>query len=369
MRGPVSFGVGEALIKVGDAGLECPAGGFHVDPWRPVPLAVVTHAHSDHATPGSTRYLCAASGAGVLRRRLGASAVIEAIPEGQSLRLGGVDVSLHPAGHVRGSAQVRVASASEVWVVSGDYKREPDPTCAPFEVVPCDVFITEATFALPIYRWRPTAEVVAEIVEWWRQAAASGRVAVVFCYALGKAQRLLAELSLASGTPRDWAWVHGSVEPLVAAYRDEGVEMLRTRLVGDGTEPRVGDAQAPAPARRRRGALGEEDLAGSLVIAPPSAAGTPWMRRFGPPSMVETAFVSGWMRVRGVRRRRGYDRGFVLSDHADWPGLMRTIRQCGARRVLATHGSSEVLARALREQGLESEPIRTRYVGEEGGAD
>lgn len=338
------------LLEVSEAGLHCPAGAFHVDPWGPVPLAVITHAHGDHARPGSAEYLCAAPGEGILRRRLGPEAPIRALPYGQPLQLGSVTISLHPAGHVLGSAQVRVEGRDGVWVVSGDYKRDADPTCAPFEVVPCDTFITEATFALPIYRWGPASDAIRSIWEWWQSNAAAGRASVLFSYALGKAQRILAELT--RFTDRE-VYTHGAVEPLVAAYRQAGVPMLPTRPV----------LESPGPGGRRR--TTKATFAGELIIAPPSAAGTPWMRRFGAGRDYETGFASGWMRVRGIRRRRGHDRGFVLSDHADWHGLVRTIQETGARRILATHGYSDVLARFLRERGLEAGILQTPFAAEE----
>ena len=326
------------LIAPGAAGLFCAPGGFHVDPAGEAETAVLTHAHGDHARPGSGRYLCAEASLPFLRRRLGPEADLRGVPYGERVPLGSTVVSFHPAGHVRGSAQVRVESAGEVWVVSGDYKRAPDPTCAPFEVVPCDVFVTEATFALPIYRWRPTADVIDEVWQWWEKNRAEGIASVLFCYALGKAQRLLAEL--AQRTERT-VLVHGAVEALTVLFREAGVAMLPTTPV------------AEQPARR--------PYAGELILAPLSASGSPWMRRFGPH---ERAFASGWMRVRGTRRQKGYDRGFVLSDHADWPALLQTIEQTGARRVLVTHGYADELARYLAERGYATGVLPTAYEGE-----
>lgn len=350
-----------SVLEATDAGLFCRAGGFHVDPASPVPVAVVTHAHSDHARPGSGRYLCAASGAGLLRRRVGPDAVIEPVPFGQRLELGGAAVSFHPAGHILGSAQVRVDVGGEVWVASGDYKREPDPTCEAFEVVPCEVFITEATFALPCYAWRPAREVAGEMLAWWGENAAAGRASVLFCYTLGKAQRVLAELAVAmdgeaagkegvgsgkSVTPLDReVLLHGAMEAFVGDYRAAGVRMLPTRPMGE----------------RVKG----ESFAGRLVLAPPSAGGSPWMRRFGAGPDFDTGFASGWMRVRGIRRRLGYDRGFAISDHADWDDLLRTVRETGARKVLTTHGYTDALARYLREQGLDSTALATPAGGDE----
>jgi putative mRNA 3-end processing factor len=325
-------------------GLFCPAGGFYIDPWNPVARAVITHAHGDHARPGSQSYLCAAPGAGLLARRLGAAPRIETLPYGDILAIGDVLLSFHPAGHVLGSAQVRLegrgaAAGHGVWVMTGDYKRAPDPTCAPFEPVACQTFVTESTFGLPIYRWDSTAALIGEVWDWWAANAAEGKSSVLFCYALGKAQRVLAEL--ARVTDRT-VFVHGTMLPLIEAYREAGVAMLPVR---SATEQPRGTS-----------------FAGELVLAPLSARGTPWMRRLG---LHSDAFASGLMRVRGVRRQRAFDRGFVLSDHADWGALLDTIAETGAGRVLATHGHAEPLARFLAERGLESGVMKT--AGEEEG--
>lgn len=332
----------DILIETPD-GLFCPAGSFHIDPWRPVPRAVITHAHGDHARPGSAAYLCATPGAHVLRHRMGEAAVIEAVPYGQPITLEGVRVSFHPAGHVLGSSQVRLEgtgalASAGVWVVSGDYKRAADPSCESFEPVPCHTFVTETTFALPIYRWDPAEAVVRDVLEWWQGNAAAQRTSVLFCYTLGKAQRVLAELARLSDRA---VFVHGMMLPMIEAYREAGVAMLPVR---------------PATEQPRG-----TSFAGELVLAPLPARGTPWMRRLGPHS---DAFASGLMRVRGVRRQRAFDRGFVLSDHADWPAVLQTVRQTGAGRVLATHGHAEALARYLREQGLETGVLRTAWEGE-----
>jgi putative mRNA 3-end processing factor len=343
------------LIVPDRTGLGCGLGGFHVDPWGPAELAVITHAHGDHARPGSARYLCAAPGLELLRRRL-PGAEIEALPYGERVRLGSVILSLHPAGHVLGSAQVRVESGDSVWVVSGDYKRAPDPTCAPFEAVPCDAFITEATFALPVYHWRPPKATVREIFDWWKANEAAGRASVLFGYALGKCQRILAELAALTDKP---IWVHGAVDALLEPYRASGVPMLPTRRVGEDSPGPHAEPPNPKTRSRRR------DYAGELILAPPGAGGSPWMRRFGPAEKFETAFASGWMRIRGIRRRMGYDRGFALSDHADWDDLLRTAQETGAKKVLATHGYGDQLARHLREQGLEAGLLPTPWRAEE----
>ena len=255
--------------------------------------------------------------------------------------MNGVTLSLHPSGHILGAAQVRVEYQGEVWVVSGDYKRQPDPTCEAFEVVPCHTFVTEATFGLPIYTWDPPASVVDDILAWWRGNRDDGRASVLFCYVLGKAQRVLAEIGDRAGAP---IHLHGAMCALTEAYVEAGASLAPTERVSD----------------RMRG----KALAGALVLAPLSARGTPWMRRLPD---VSDAFASGLMRVRGVRRQRAFDRGFVLSDHADWRGLLDTIAATGASRVLVTHGWSEALARYLREaRGLDTGVIRTAYEGEAG---
>ncbi|HZF98978.1 MAG TPA: ligase-associated DNA damage response exonuclease [Pseudoxanthomonas sp.] len=326
------------LIVLRPEGLYCPAGDFHIDPWRPVPRAVITHGHGDHARGGMGEYHCTPGTLPILRWRLGEQRYV-AHGYGEAFALGNARVSLHSAGHVLGSAQVRIEAEGRVWVASGDYKRNPDPTCAPFEVVPCEVFITEATFGLPVYRWPHTPDVAREIVDWRRDCAARGEAAVLFCYALGKAQRVLAELMPFEDQP---ALLHGAIAAGVAVYRKAGIPMLDTRRV----------------AEEAKGA----EFAGQLVIAPPSAAGSPWMRRF---RRAQLGFASGWMRIRGNRRRRNYDRGFVISDHADWPDLFRTVRETGARRVIATHGNTDAIIRALREQGIAAEAFRTDYGGDE----
>ena len=326
------------LLVVSDAGLHCPAGGFWIDPWRSVPRAVITHAHADHARSGSDRYLCAAPGKLVMRSRLGGTVPIDTLRYGESTTFSGVKVSLHPAGHVLGSAQVRVEHAGQVWVVSGDYKTAPDPTCAPFEPVRCDVFITESTFGLPIYRWPAPDTIAAEINAWWRANQAEGKTSVLLAYALGKAQRLAAMVDPSIGPIHG----HGAVMKLVRAYRDSGVRLPPIDAV---------------PARAKRVGQGR-----ALVIAPPSVAGSGWLRVFGE---VAVAQASGWMTVRGIRRRRGFGKGFVVSDHADFPGLVSAVEATGARRVLVTHGSSEAFARFLRGRGLEADVLATRFTGEQ----
>ena len=329
------------LVVVRPQGLYCPPGDFFIDPWRPVDRAVITHGHSDHARAGHEHYLAQRDGEGILRKRLGASIALQAVDYGESIEHRGVRISLHPAGHVLGSAQVRIEHDGRVWVASGDYKLEADGTCAPFEPVRCDTFITESTFGLPIYRWPTQAQLFAEIDAWWQRNAEAGRASVLYAYALGKAQRVLRHVDTGIGP----IVAHGAVEPLNEVYRARGVALP---LTFSATDP----------------SLTKSLISRALVIAPPSAAGTPWLRRFGD---LSDAFASGWMQLRGTRRRRGVDRGFVMSDHADWPGLQRAIAATGAERVFVTHGSVPVMVRWLTEQGLAAQAFDTEYGDEEGG--
>ena len=329
------------LVVLRPQGLYCPPGGFYIDPWRPVDRAVITHAHADHARPGHAHYLAAAPGEGVLRARLG-DITLQPLAYGEGVEHGGVRISLHPAGHVLGSAQVRLEHRGRVWVASGDYfvaggaadAAEDNATCAAFEPVRCDCFITESTFGLPIYRWAPQRELFADIDRWWAANAAAGRASLLLGYSFGKAQRILAGVDPSIGP----IVVHGAVEPLNRAYRAAGVALPPTQLVTE-----VAD---------------KASLKRALVIAPPSVQNSAWARRFGDAS---DAFASGWMQLRGARRRRAVDRGFVLSDHADWPGLQRAIAATGASRVIVTHGYESVMVRWLAEQGLDASAFSTEY--------
>lgn len=326
------------LIACNDQGLYCAAGDFYIDPWRGVDRAVITHAHSDHARMGSRQYLAARAGEGVLRLRLGADISLRAVDYGEVVEINGVRVSLHPAGHLLGSAQVRLEHRGQVAVVTGDYKTQPDKTAASFELVQCDHLVTESTFGLPIYRWKPADELIAQINSWWAENAAEGVTSVIFAYALGKAQRLIGGLDATVGP----ILLHGAVDAMTAAYRQAGVNLPPTMYA---------DVDA---AKQHRGK--------AMVIAPMSAAGSPWMKKFG---AVATATASGWMAVRGTRRYQSVDRGFAVSDHADWDGLLSVIRGCGAQRVDVTHGYADALARYLREtRGLDARRLQTQFTGE-----
>jgi putative mRNA 3-end processing factor len=324
------------MIRLTEAGLYCEAGGFHIDPWKPVDRAVVTHAHGDHLTWGCRHHLVSEEGARVSRVRLGEEASIQAVPYGEAVHLNGVRVSLHPAGHILGSAQVRVEHAGEVWVVTGDYKTEPDATCSPFDLVRCHTFVTESTFGLPIYRWEPQSVIFDAVNLWWRKNQEAGRASLLYGYALGKAQRLLAGVDPSIGP----IYTHGAVERLNREYRATGIPLPETQHVAAAEKP---------------------DWSRALIVAPPSARGTPWMRKFG---AVSDGFASGWMRIRGARRQRSVDRGFALSDHVDWPALTETIQATGAERVWVTHGYTAAVVRWLGEQGIDAHVVPTRFSDE-----
>lgn len=318
------------LIQETPSGLYCAIGDFHIDPCRRVRRAVVTHAHADHARPGSQSYLAAREGRRVLRNRLGPSAEIESLPYGEKKAINGVTLSFHPAGHILGSAQVRVEYRGEVSVVSGDYKTEPDATCAAFEPLRCHTFITESTFGLPVYRWPAQQEIFADINRWWKQCRAADKPAVLLAYALGKAQRLIAGVDSSIGP----IYCHPAVQLINDDYRASGVQLPKTWL----------STQAPA----------RKDWGGVLVVAPPSMANSAWLTRFGSASV---AMVSGWMLTRQTRRSQSFEIGFPLSDHADWPGLLLAIDESHAENILVTHGQTENMVRWLNENGRNARPV------------
>ncbi|MGR3435164.1 MAG: ligase-associated DNA damage response exonuclease [Shimia sp.] len=324
------------VLTFTDRGIYCPAGDFHVDPWRPVDRALITHGHADHARPGHARYLCTEACAPVMRFRLG-DIRVETVRYGEARRIGDATVSFHPAGHVPGSAQIRIEVGGEIWVVSGDYKTVDDGLSEPFEPVRAHAFVTECTFGLPVFTWADPQVVADEVNAWWAACAAAGRPAVIGAYALGKAQRILAGLDPAIGP----ILTHGAVENTNEVLRGQGYLLPETIRVTPETRAK--------------------DHPGALVVASPSAMGTTWMRRFPNAS---TAFASGWMRMRGVRRRRAADRGFVMSDHADWPGLNAAIRETGAERIFVTHGYTAIFRRWLESQGYDAAIVETEYEGE-----
>ena len=318
------------MLDLRPKGLYCSDGGFYIDPWEPVDRAVITHAHADHARGGSRKYLCARDGKSVLQTRLGETSIIETLKYGEKISINSITLSLHPAGHILGSSQVRIEKNGRVVVVSGDYKTAADPTCTPLEPIRCHEFITETTFGLPIFKWPSTEEVLSDINSWWQKNQKEGRTSILFAYALGKAQRIIAGLDETIGP----ILTHGAIEKFLPCYRSAGISLPPTHYVGELED--------------------KKDLIGSIVIAPPSADNPNWMRKF--PNRVR-AFASGWMRIRGNRRRRSVDRGFVISDHSDWDGLLQTISATSAEKIGLSHGYTTEMARWFTEKGYQVEVI------------
>lgn len=325
-----------ALLQFSAEGIYCPQADVYIDPWRPVDKALITHGHSDHARPGHGRYLCTHEALPVINYRLG-DIRAQGVAYGEAVRIKGVQFSFHPAGHVPGSAQIRAAYKGEVWVASGDYKTEADGLSKAFEPLRCTHFITESTFGLPVYRWQAQAQIMAEINDWWRQNRVAGKTSVLIAYALGKAQRIIANVDASLGP----IFTHGAVENVNEVLRAQGLQLPGTI--------------------RAENATGKKAFEGGLVIAPPSALNSPWMNRFKPFSL---GIASGWMALRGARRRRAADRGFVLSDHADWPGLNAAIAATGAENIYVTHGYTDIFSQWLCEQGYNAQKIETRFTGE-----
>ncbi|MEJ7627611.1 MAG: ligase-associated DNA damage response exonuclease [Ferruginibacter sp.] len=325
------------LIDFTDRGLFCSQGNFYIDPWKPVDKAVITHAHSDHARWGSKSYLCQHFTKPILQLRLGENNY-ESRDWNDPVTINGVTIIFHPAGHIIGSAQVRVEYKGEVWVVSGDYKTEDDGISTPFEPVRCNSFITESTFGLPIYKWKPQPVIFQEMQDWIKKNKEEEKTSVFIAYSLGKAQRILQPLAQ-TGLP---IFAHGAVYNVHQALVNSGWQLpLVKRITPDTTK---------------------EELKGTIVIAPSSAEGSPWMKRFSP---YATGICSGWMQVRGNVRRKNADAGFALSDHADWEGLLEAVKATGAEKVYATHGFQSAFSRFLNENGIEAAEVKTAFGSEE----
>jgi putative mRNA 3-end processing factor len=325
------------LITFTDKGLYCAAGDFYIDPWQPVNKAVITHAHSDHARWGHAHYLCHTATLPLLRARLGEQSY-QAVEWNEPLLVNGVKLSLHPAGHIIGSSQIRLEYGKEVWVVSGDYKTENDGISGAFEPVPCQVFITESTFGLPIYRWEKQAVLFERMRQWIQHNQQRQHNSILLAYSLGKAQRLLQALQ-----PLEQPiYVHGAVWNMQEALRTAGFHL--------------------PPVERITPETPKDKLKSAIIIAPPGADDSPWIKKFAP---YATGICSGWMQVRGNVRRRNADAGFALSDHADWPGLLEAVKATGAEKVFVTHGFQSAFSRFLSESGIPSTEIKTAYGGEE----
>jgi len=327
------------VLTFTDRGIYCPAGDFYIDPWLPVPRALITHGHADHARDDMGQYLATRSAAPVMQHRLGADAKIDTIAYGETRQIGGASVSFHPAGHVPGSAQIRIAVKGQVWVASGDYKTVDDGLSEPFVPVKCHAFITESTFGMPIFKWTPQDILATQLNDWWAANAAVGRASILGAYALGKAQRLMRTVDASIGP----ILTGTAIENTNAVLRAQGITLPdTTQITAD-----VSDKTHP----------------GALIIATPNSQTQGWMRRF---PNAATAFASGWMAMRGVRRRRGTDRGFIVSDHADWAGLNDAIKATGAEKIFVTHGYTSQFQRYLSEQGYDAHVVSTDYAGDEG---
>lgn len=325
------------LLEFTEKGIYCRAGDFYIDPWKPVEKAVITHAHSDHARPGSKYYLCHTLCKPLLQMRLGENNYQTAEWE-ETILINGVQVSLHPAGHMIGSSQIRIGYQGEVWVVSGDYKIEDDGISGKFEPVTCNTFITESTFGLPIYNWKPQQEIFQNIKDWIARNNALGKTSVFIAYSLGKAQRLM-QCFPETGLP---VYVHGAIWNAHETLTRNGFQLPDVKKINPDTP--------------------KENYLGNIVVAPPGAEGSPWMKRFYPYAV---GVCSGWMQVRGTVRRQNADAGFALSDHADWNGLLLAVKETGAEKIFVTHGYQAIFSRYLNEIGIEAGEVKTEYGNEE----
>ena len=327
-----------SLLTFNKNGIYCEKADVYIDPWRKVEKALITHGHSDHARHGHKHYLCTHSAKPVIQYRLGQKMKIESVGYGEKVVINGVQFSFHPAGHIIGSAQIRVEYKGEVWVASGDYKIEDDGISEAFELVKCHSFITETTFGLPVYKWQPQEEIFEDINNWWYENSKQGIVSVITAYSLGKAQRLLHNVDHSIGN----IYTHGSIEKVNEIIRDQGIDLP--------------DSHAVTSLQTR------DNYRGALLITPGSTFSSEWIKRFEP---FTTAAASGWMQLRSNRRNRSVDRGFVLSDHADWDGLNETIVATGAEQVFVTHGYTRVFAKWLKGKGINAKIVSTEFSGEQ----
>tara|TARA_B100000965_G_scaffold299621_1_gene257994 strand:- start:308 stop:1300 length:993 start_codon:yes stop_codon:yes gene_type:complete len=325
------------LLSFTDKGIYCERAKIYIDPWKPVDYAMITHAHADHARAGSKHYLSTSASVPIIKHRLGHQISIEGVAYGEVRNINGVKFSFHPAGHIFGSAQIRVEYKGEVWVASGDYKLEDDGFSTPFEPIKCNTFITECTFGLPVFSWKNQREIFEEINQWWQSCKMNNKAAILCAYSLGKAQRLLQGVDTTIGN----IYTHGAIENTNQLIREMGVHLNETTYL-DSEEKK-------------------KSYAGSLILAPPSVLGSAWLKKF---RAFETGMASGWMNIRGMRRRRSVDRGFVLSDHTDWPGLNQAIAATRCQKVIVTHGYTSIFSQYLQEKGYEVAIESTEFEGE-----
>lgn len=326
------LGMKTPLLHFNNKGIYCKQADVYLDPWKPVKKAIISHGHADHSRWGHQHYITQHTNVPIIKHRLG-DINVSGVDWGESFSINGVKFSLHPAGHIIGSSQIRVEYKGEVWVFTGDYKTEDDGIAVPYEVVKCHSFITECTFGLPAFKWQPQQEVFDDINAWWQQNKQDGNTSVLFGYSLGKAQRLLKHLDTSIGK----IYTHGAIENMNQVIR-EITSLPETSRITKDTK--------------------KQALKGNMVIAPPSAHGSPWIKKMVP---YVTASASGWMTFRGARRRRAIDKGFVLSDHCDWQGLLHAIKATGAEKIICTHGYTDIFSRYLNEQGLDARTEETQF--------
>jgi len=323
------------LLAFNKNGIYCAPAKVYLDPWRPVDKAIISHGHADHSRWGHKQYITQEDNVPIIKHRLGDISVTGK-KYGETFSINNVKFSFHPAGHILGSSQIRVEYQGEVWVFTGDYKTENDGLTVPYEPVKCHTFITECTFGLPAFKWRPQAEVFDEINSWWAHNQSQGKTSVLFGYSLGKAQRLLKHLDPSIGK----IYTHAAIENMTEVCRQIAHFPDTIRITRDTKK---------------------ENLLGNMVLAPPSAHGSPWIRKMVP---YVTASASGWMAFRGARRRRAIDKGFVLSDHCDWDGLLQAIKATEATKIITTHGYTDIFSKYLRTLGYDARTESTQYEGE-----
>ena len=320
------------LLAFNQKGIYCEAADVYLDPWKPVKKAIISHGHADHSRWGHEQYITHHTNVPIIKHRLG-DITVTGKEWNETFTINGVKFSLHPAGHIIGSSQIRVEYKDEVWVFTGDYKTEDDGLAVPYEVVKCHTFITECTFGLPAFKWVPQEQVFNDINTWWQQNRDDGKTSVLFGYSLGKAQRILKHLDTSIGQ----IYTHGAVENMTEVIRSIA-DLPPTHKITRDTK--------------------KEEIRGNIVIAPPSAHGSTWIKKMVP---YVTASASGWMTFRGARRRRAIDKGFVLSDHCDWQGLLTSIKATGAEKIICTHGYTDIFSRFLAEQGYDARTEQTQY--------
>ena len=318
-------------------GLYCPKADVYLDPWKPVKKAILSHGHADHARWGSSSYLCTPTAAPVIKYRLG-EINLETLPFGEEKLINGVSFSFHPAGHILGSAQIKVSYKGEMVVFSGDYKTANDGFSEAFEPVKCHTFITESTFGLPVYHWQDQKWVFNEMEEWCKNNRNNHHLSILYGYSLGKAQRILQGLPESVGP----IFTHSTIEAILNVMRNQGVSLKNTIPVNEH--------------------ITRADLLSGVIIAPPAVQNSNWLKKFEP---IRNGVVSGWMALRGARRRRNADKGFVLSDHADWEGLNEAISLTGAENIFVTHGYTDILSKWLIDKGLNAYPLETNFEGDE----